>query len=138
MERAFQQKQQIEERINKLQRVMADPIARQFEINKLDDMQTIKQLNQQPTQKIGGQVCFKNDKVVKLLGVCKKRRQSIIETDKNLKKLVERVNLDRPILQKEKIQLILFEKGQEQLESAAQQEKKANSPPKKEKELKVS
>jgi hypothetical protein len=45
-------------------------------------------------------------------------RKSRQENIKTLTKLVERVNLDRPIMQKEKIDLILLEKLKNQPESA--------------------
>lgn len=42
---------------------------------------------------------------------CVKARKTQAEQEKKLVDLVERVNMDRPILQAEKIKLILFEKG---------------------------
>jgi hypothetical protein len=49
--------------------------------------------------------------VVKMLKSCLKGRQTKIDFESKLQKLVERINLDRPILQKEKIKIILFEKS---------------------------
>jgi hypothetical protein len=40
---------------------------------------------------------------------CVKARKTQAEQEKKLVDLVERVNMDRPILQAEKIKLILFE-----------------------------
>jgi tRNA splicing endonuclease len=60
---------------------------------------------------VAGQRVSKADKVVKMLATCKRIRDSREQKEIKLKKLVERINLDRPILQKEKIDLILLEKG---------------------------
>ena len=46
-----------------------------------------------------------------MLKSCLKGRQTKIDFESKLSKLVERINLDRPILQKEKIKIILFEKS---------------------------
>jgi hypothetical protein len=58
----------------------------------------------------GGVKVHKDDQVVKVMKECVRGRQSIHENEKKLKQLLDRINLDRPILQKEKIKLILFEK----------------------------
>ena len=63
------------------------------------------------TQIINKVEVLRKDAVVKMYNTCQKARQTYIQQDWELKKLLERVNLDRPILQKEKIKLILFEKG---------------------------
>jgi len=51
----------------------------------------------------------KRDCTVKMFHSCVKARKTQAEQEKKLVDLVERVNMDRPILQAEKIKLILFE-----------------------------
>jgi len=46
-----------------------------------------------------------------MYNTCKRAREMHLSKQTELKKLLERVNLDRPILQQEKIKLILFEKS---------------------------
>ena len=64
-----------------------------------------------PVERIRGQIVDKQDNVVKMLKTCMKGRQKKIDFADKLSKLVVRINLDRPILQKEKMQIILFEKS---------------------------
>ena len=87
-----------------------------------------------------------------MLKSCLRGRQVQNENEAMLNKLVERINLDRPILQKEKIKLILFEKSPEDEAAKAEEARKLSltrqtssfmrksslPPPKKEKELKIS
>ena len=60
--------------------------------------------------KIGKTEVAKNDSVVKMLDTYNRARQSRTDSQNNLDKLIDRINLDRPIMQKEKIDLILLEK----------------------------
>ena len=50
------------------------------------------------------------DAVFGMLDVCKKRFEIKQKNEKNSYKLMQRVNLDRPILQKEKFDFIFLEK----------------------------
>lgn len=54
-----------------------------------------------------------SDSVVQILNTCIRARESQQTKEGLLNKLVDRINLDRPILQSEKINLILYEHGQE-------------------------
>lgn len=97
----------IEERMEKLSLALEDPIIRAQEMKKLDEI--FNPSEHIPTERINGQLVEKNDAVVKLLKSCVKNRAVTLGYDDKLNKLVDRINLDRPILQKEKIKLILFE-----------------------------
>ena len=63
------------------------------------------------TERIGKTEVNKKDCTVQMLHSCVKARKTQSEQEKKLVDLVERVNMDRPILQAEKIKLILFEQG---------------------------
>jgi hypothetical protein len=63
------------------------------------------------TQLIHGKEVLNKDAVVMMYQACKRAREVQLEQQTELTKLLERVNLDRPILQKEKIKLILYEKS---------------------------
>ena len=52
----------------------------------------------------------KNDDVVNMLQTMRTRRRKRAEISVNLKKLIERVDLDRPILAQEKMKYIMLEK----------------------------
>ena len=52
----------------------------------------------------------KKDNVVEMLMSLKKSRKAKNQLQGNLKKLIERVDLDRPILAQEKMKYIMFEK----------------------------
>ena len=52
----------------------------------------------------------KNDDVVNMLQTMRHRRKKRAEISVNLKKLIERVDLDRPILAQEKMKYIMLEK----------------------------
>jgi hypothetical protein len=66
-------------------------------------------VSQASTEEIAGYTVSKADASVKMLHTCVKARASKADKEAKLQKLVDRINLDRPILQKEKIKLILFE-----------------------------
>jgi hypothetical protein len=59
---------------------------------------------------IGSVVVEKNDDVVNMLHTMRTRRRKRQEISVTLKKLIERVDLDRPILAQEKMKYIMLEK----------------------------
>jgi hypothetical protein len=63
----------------------------------------------QVTQKVGSHVVNPKDSVVKLLGTFKRGAETRAREQQTLNKLIDRINLDRPIMQQEKVDLILFE-----------------------------
>jgi len=76
-------------------------------LKQIDDQTKYKEPN--TTERIGKTEVNKRDCTVKMFHSCVKARKTQADQEKKLVDLVERVNMDRPILQAEKIKLILFE-----------------------------
>lgn len=80
------------------------------------DQITLDLSKKQPAQDtilLNGIKVDKGDRALPLLDAIKTAKQRQTQHEGKLNKLIERINLDRPVLQSEKIRLILEEVGQQ-------------------------
>ena len=114
-----------------------NPRCRDEENNKIENIINPKQTSL--VENIGGQECDKNDPVVRMLNTCKRQGTSRKTIKDNMNKLMDRVKLDRPILQREKIRIIMMERfndGEKVEDSSEDEDDKMEA--QRPKELKVS
>ena len=88
-------------------KMLEDPVTRQHECRKIDEL--INPKKHLPTDIVAGMVVDKVDPAVTMLDSCMTGRRQQKQLEEEQKKLVDRVDLDRPILQQEKIKLIMME-----------------------------
>lgn len=87
---------------------MEDPVARTAEFKNIEKL--INPGVVETTKVLSGEVVDKNDQSVVVLESCQTMNRQRRQQEDEQRKLVERVDLDRPILQQEKIKLIMKEK----------------------------
>ena len=79
-----------------LNKILDDPIVRAQEVKKVNQMLVVDKTP--PAEKINGVIVEKTDPVVKMMRTCIKSKKSQGYYEEKLQKLVDRINLDRPIL----------------------------------------
>lgn len=98
-------------KMQRIAKMIEDPVTRANEIEHLGEIISPRSKEGPPMTKINGVSVQKNDIVVKLLQTCVDRRTLKHTHKKSQQRLMDRISLDRPTLQNEKMQLILFEKN---------------------------
>lgn len=115
---------------NTLSEVLESTTRRQSEFKQIDEEMNPSSIEK--TKVIGGVTVDKADNVVQLLSKIHKGRNRKMQIEQKLKKLITRIDLDRPILAQEKMKFIMQEKkdtdGDETSQTQSQLSQTMNSP----------